>query len=98
MTAVPQTYRYAHPSFVSDDARPRLTLCTCAPDAGAPPRFFEGRMLAPRLVSQLLTAVHRVVGSRFFTPANSVARAIALADPVVTSGGGLLRFEGFSSC
>jgi hypothetical protein len=38
------------------------------------------------------------VGARFFTPANSVAKAIALADPVVTSGGGLLRFEGFSSC
>jgi hypothetical protein len=98
MSAVPQVYRYAHPSFVSDEARPRLTLCTSAPDAGAPPRFFEGRMLAPRLVSELLTAVHLVVGSRFFTPANSVARAIALADPVVTSGGGLLRFEGFSSC
>ena len=98
MSAVPQVYRYAHPSFVSDEARPRLTLCTSAPDAGAPPRFFEGRMRAPRLVSELLTAVHLVVGARFFTPANSVTRAIALADPVVTSGGGLLRFEGFSSC
>jgi len=98
MSAVPQVFRYAHPSFVSDDARPRLTLCTSAQEAGAPPRFFEGRMRAPRLVSELLTAVHLVVGSRFFTPANSVARAIALADPVVTSGGGLLRFEGFSSC
>ena len=96
--AVPQVYRYAHPSFVSDDARPRLTLSTALPEAGPPPRFFEGRMHAPRLVSELLTAVHLVVGARFFTPANSVAKAIALADPVVTSGGGLLRFEGFSSC
>jgi len=55
-------------------------------------------MLAPRLVAELLTAVQLVVGARFFTPANSVAHAIALSDPVVTSGGGLLRFEGFSSC
>ena len=98
MSAVPQTYRYAHPSFVSEAARPRLTLSTALPEGGAPPRFFEGRMLAPRQVAELLTAVHLVVGARFFTPANSVARAIALADPVVTSGGGLLRFEGFSSC
>jgi hypothetical protein len=98
MSAVPQVYRYAHPSFVSDGAKPRLTLSTSVPDAGPPPRFFDGRMLAPRLVSELLTAVQLVVGSRFFTPANSVAKAIALADPVVTSGGGLLRFEGFSSC
>jgi hypothetical protein len=49
-------------------------------------------------VAQLLTTVALVVGSRFFTPANSVAKAVALADPVVTSGGGLLRFEGFSGC
>ena len=98
MTAVLQTYRYAHPSFVSDAARPRLTLSTALPGTGAPPRFFEGRMLAPRQVAELLTAVHLVVGARFFTPANTVAKAIALADPVVTSGGGLLRFEGFSSC
>src|ERR1700756_1020628 len=98
MSAVPQVYRYAHPSFMSDGARPRLTLSTSESEAGTPPRFFEGRILAPRMVSELLTAVHLVVGSRFFTPANSVAKAIALADPVVTSGGGLLRFEGFSSC
>jgi hypothetical protein len=98
MSAVSQTYRYAHPSFLSEAARPRLTLSTALPEGGAAPRFFEGRMLAPRLVSELLTAVHLIVGSRFFTPANSVAKAIALADPVVTSGGGLLRFEGFSAC
>jgi hypothetical protein len=98
MNAVLQTYRYAHPSFVSDDGRPRLALSTAVPADGPAPRFFEGRMLQPQLVAEMLTAVHLVVGSRFFTPANSVAKAISLADPVVTSGGGVLRFEGFSSC
>lgn len=94
-----QTYRYARESFLSDEARPRLALATAlAPDGGAAPHFFEGRLLEPRRTAELLTALHLVVGARFFTPANSVARAIALADPVVTSGGGLLRFEGFSSC
>ena len=98
MSVVPQAFRYAHPSFVSEAARPRLTLSTALPEGGSPPRFFEGHIRAPRQVAELLTAVHLVVGSRFFTPANTVAKAIALADPVVTSGGGLLRFEGFSSC
>lgn len=98
MSVVSQTYRYPHPSFVSEAARPRLALSTALPSGEAAPRFFEGRMLAPRQVAELLTAVHLVVGSRFFTPANTVAKAIAMADPVVTSGGGLLRFEGFSSC
>lgn len=94
-----QTYRYARESFLSDEARPRLALATAlAPEGGAEPHFFEGRLLEPRRTAELLTALHLVVGARFFTSANSVARAIALADPVVTSGGGLLRFEGFSSC
>jgi hypothetical protein len=98
MSALPHTYRYAHPSFLDAGARPRLALATSATAGHAAPNFFEGRMLAPRVVAELLTAVHLVVGARFFTPPGSVARAIALADPVVTSGGGLLRFEGFSSC
>ncbi|HKX41392.1 MAG TPA: hypothetical protein VJO99_09565, partial [Burkholderiaceae bacterium] len=98
MSAVSHTYRYAHPSFFAADSGPRLTLATSASPGSSPPSFFEGRLHAPRVVADMLTAVHLVVGARFFTPPNSVARAIALADPVVTAGGGLLRFEGFSSC
>ncbi|MFG6463920.1 SWIM zinc finger family protein [Roseateles sp. DXS20W] len=99
MNAFTQAYRYPRESFLSDEAQPRLTLATAlAQEGGAAPHFFEGRLLQPRRTTELLTALHLVVGARFFTPANSVARAIALADPVVTSGGGLLRFEGFSSC
>jgi hypothetical protein len=99
MNSVTQAYRYSRESFLSDETRPRLLLATAmTPDGGAAPHFFNGRLLAPRRTAELLTALHLVVGTRFFTPANSVARAIALADPVVTCGGGLLRFEGFSSC
>lgn len=102
MSAVAHAYRYAHASAtLAGPAGPRLSLATSSPlaDGGAAhPHFFEGRLLQPRLCAELLSAVHLVVGSRFFTPANSVARAIALADPVVTAGGGLLRFEGFSAC
>ncbi|HEY9065256.1 MAG TPA: SWIM zinc finger family protein [Burkholderiaceae bacterium] len=98
MSAVAHTYRYAHPSFFATDSGPRLTLATSAAAGSSSPSFFEGRLYAPRVVADMLTAVHLVVGARFFTPPNSVARAIALADPVVTAGDGLLRFEGFSAC
>ncbi len=99
MNSLIQAYRYPQESFLSDETRPRLALATAmAPDGGAAPHFFEGRLLQPRRAADLLTALHLVVGARFFTAANSVARAVMLADPVVTSGGGLLRFEGFSSC
>ena len=90
-------FRHAEPSAREVAGAPRLALAT-AQVAGAYPHFFEGRVHHPRLIADLLTAVHLIVGARFFTPANSVAKAIALSDPVVTSGGGLLRFEGFSSC
>lgn len=98
MSAIQHIYSYRQPSLVSDGPAPRLSLATSDATGSAHPHFFDGRMHRPRLVAELLTAVHLVVGSRFFMPANSVARAIALADPVVTCGGGLLRFEGFSSC
>ncbi|MBK7006978.1 MAG: hypothetical protein IPH37_19160 [Burkholderiales bacterium] len=76
----------------------QLRLATSSPGTLSHPHFFEGRLHQPQLVAQLLSAVHLLVGSRFFTPANSVRQAIALADPVVTAGAGMLRFEGFSAC
>lgn len=97
MTALNQQYRYLAPSVFSADAHPRLQLATSDQD-GSHPHFFEGRLTAPRLSAELLSAVHLIVGSRFFVPANTLARLLALADPVVTSGGGRLRFEGFSGC
>ncbi len=75
-----------------------MRLATSDAGGESHPYFFDGRVREPRLVAELLTAVHLVVGSRFFTPANTLAKLLALADPVVTSGGGLLRFEGFSAC
>ena len=97
MAAIAHAYRYTAPSQLSGDAHPRLQLATSS--AGDQhPHFFEGQLKAPRLSAELLSAIHIIVGSRFFTPANTLARLIALADPVVTSGGGVLRFEGFSAC
>ncbi|WP_416058633.1 hypothetical protein [Stenotrophomonas maltophilia] len=96
MSSIQHTYRYLQPSALHDGSAPRLALATS--DGQAHPHFFEGRLLQPRLIAELLAAVHLVVGSRFFTPPGMLERLLALADPVVTSGGGLLRFEGFSAC
>ncbi|MDQ3205307.1 MAG: hypothetical protein M3Q40_02070 [Pseudomonadota bacterium] len=98
MSMIRHAYSYRQPSFVSGGPAPLLSLATCDGTGTVHPHFFDGRICRPRLVAELMTAVHLVVGSRFFTPANSVAHAISLADPVVTCGGGMLRFEGFSSC
>jgi hypothetical protein len=97
MQTLSYLYRYPAPSAVlQEPGGARLALATSAP--GPASDFFTGRLTQPRLAADLLAAVHLIVGSRFFTPANTVARAIALADPVVTCGGGMLRFEGFSGC
>jgi SWIM zinc finger len=93
-----QTYRYVEPSALHLQAGAQLRLATSSIGAVEHPHFFEGSLHQPHLSAMLLGAVHLVVGSRFFTPANSVAMAIALADPVVTAGAGMLRFEGFSGC
>jgi hypothetical protein len=97
LAAVDHAYRYTAPSRLDDAVQPRLRLATSS--AGDQhPHFFEGQLKAPRIAAELLSAVHIIVGSRFFAPAAMLARLIALADPVVTSGGGVLRFEGFSAC
>ena len=36
--------------------------------------------------------------TRYYTPPGMVQRLIQQSDPVITCGGGLLRFEGFSAC
>ena len=97
MAALNHAYSYSAPSQLSDDGRPQLQLATSSA-AGLHPHFFEGQLTSPRLSAELLSAVHLIVGSRFFVPANTLARLLALADPVVTAGGGVLRFEGFSGC
>jgi hypothetical protein len=96
MPVLSHSYHYAFPSELLNAGRPHLTLATS--NADQRPHFFEGRLLQPRLASELLTAVHLIVGSRFFLPANSLAKTLRLADPVVTCGEGALRFEGFSGC
>ena len=62
------------------------------------PYFFQGQMKHPRATAQLLRVLSRVVAARFHVPAAMLRRILLASDPVVTSGGGVLRFEGFSAC
>ncbi|MFY2563171.1 SWIM zinc finger family protein [Corallococcus terminator] len=98
MTALSHTYQYSGPSeLVAVERGQALRLMTSG--GGAPrPYFFEGRLLQPRLTALSLRALSRVVGTRFFVPPAMLNRILLEADPVVTCGRGMLRFEGFSSC
>lgn len=98
MSAIDHSYRYAFESTLeTSGARPQLRLATSG-GVAPNPFFFQGKLLSPELSAQLLFTLSRVVGSRFYIPPAMLAKILALADPVVTCGGGMLRFEGFSSC
>jgi hypothetical protein len=98
--ALDYSYRYASPSAaVPMPGGVGLRLATCGGEHEQPhPHFFRGRLTAPWRTANLLRGLVEVVQSRFFTPPAMLARTLALADPVVTSGGEVLRFEAFSAC
>jgi SWIM zinc finger len=85
-------YQYARPSSVGPDG---LSLATSAGDE-APGLYFRGFLERPDMSSAALLCVARVARTRFYVPPGSSARG--LADPVVTSEPGALRFESFSAC
>jgi len=98
MGSVEQVYRYGYPSHLaSGSTGPELRLATSG-GVAENPHFFDGTLTQPRTTAQLLRGVSQIVGTRFYTPPNMLQRILAQADPVVTSGGGSLRFEGFSAC
>jgi hypothetical protein len=97
-SAIEHVYRYVGASELADEGgRPTLRLCSSG-GTSERPAFFRGRLTEPRRTSVALRALSRVVGTRFYTPPAMLASILRAADPVVTSGGGVLRFEGFSAC
>ena len=91
--AISYTYRYPFESTVlqSSDC-PSIRLATSL-DGCSEDLFFAGNIKQPALVGKCLATLSTIVRTRFFQPFDPI-----VLDPVVTSGGGLLRFEGFSSC
>jgi hypothetical protein len=95
---IQHTYRYAFPSALNATALdPQLRLATSG-GAAEFPFFFQGALKHPRLTAHLLRVLAKVVAARFHVPPAMLERILRECDPVVTSGGGLLRFEGFSAC
>jgi len=87
------TYRYPFASHVESGYGLRLATSGTQEDAAANPYFFEGRVMRPDELSDMLLVVSEVVRSRFYIPG-----AMRQIDPVVTCNEDALRFEGFSSC
>ncbi|MFZ6761017.1 SWIM zinc finger family protein [Undibacterium sp. Ji50W] len=97
MAAIQHSYRYLAPSMLSGDEKPKLALSTSNSQAVPHPYFFEGRLKSPRLSANLLITLYSIIGTRFFTAINTL-KSMGAFDPVVTSDGKNLRFEGFSLC
>ncbi len=98
--AINQTIAYGFDSNLVNtglSGRSHLTLATSIREARYP-YFFEGRVKEARSVARALLTLSQVVGARFYTPPNMLKRIMAERDPVITSGAGALRFEGFSAC
>jgi hypothetical protein len=92
-TAFNYTYSYPFDSAVLEAAGgPAIRLATSLEES-ADDLFFDGRLRRPALVGKCLTVLSTIVRTRFYQPLDPM-----VLDPVVTSGGGFLRFEGFSSC
>ena len=93
-------YAYAYP-FESKlervGAGKHLKLATCG-GVAQNPYFFQGRFVHARRSADLLLTCSEVSRTRFYSPSEVRERMLAMADPVVTSGGERLRFEAFSVC
>jgi hypothetical protein len=96
--AIEHTYRYVFPSVVRDDRRGTMLQLATSGGVAESPYFFQGKLRRPRLTALLLRVLAKLAAARYHTPAAMLRRILLASDPVVTSGGGLLRFEGFSAC
>ncbi|MEZ6042928.1 MAG: SWIM zinc finger family protein [Planctomycetaceae bacterium] len=92
-TTLNYSYQYPFASAVLETASsPAMRLATSL-DGTSNDLFFDGMLKQPALIGKCLTVLSSIVRTRFYQPLKPM-----LLDPVVTSGGGMLRFEGFSSC
>lgn len=96
--AVDYAYRYRYASMLTPHAgRSRLQLATFG-GCVLNPYFFEGRLVQPRRIANLLLGLMEIVHARYHVPPAMLAKIKRLADPVVTCSDDRLRFEGFSGC
>lgn len=92
------SYKYQFESTVSSSADGGNLALATSEIKQVYPYFFEGRLLQPRAAALMLFTLARYVSTRFFIPPNMLKKLVAERDPVITSGSGMLRFEGFTAC
>jgi hypothetical protein len=80
------TYRYPFPSHLEPEWGLRLATSGTARDLAASPYFFEGPLLRPDELSEMLLILSNTVRSRFYLPG-----ALREIDPVVTCSEHALR-------
>ncbi|MBX9950925.1 MAG: hypothetical protein K2Y39_17270 [Candidatus Obscuribacterales bacterium] len=92
-------YRYPFASAIAEGngGSSELNLAT-SERSNEFPHFFEGKLLQPRAIAQMLFVLSKIVSTRFYIPPAMLEKLILERDPVITSGGQMLRFEGFSAC
>lgn len=95
---VEHTYRYRYPSALADGPEGSRVLLATSGGVADHPYFFQGALRQPRLAAQALRTLSAVVAARHHVTPAMIERLRRQYDPVVTSGGGMLRFEGFSAC
>jgi hypothetical protein len=92
-----QLLYYQHSSYVTDDRGGELVLAA-AQNEQSKALFFNGKLNYPQQTARCLRAISNLVGSHFYTPPAMLQRILREADPVITVGRQILRFEGFSGC
>ncbi len=90
---VDYTYRYPFESTVDTSGEVARMKMAVSLDGTSDDLFFDGKLRRPALAGRMLAILSDIIRTRFYQPLDS-----RILDPVVTSGGGMLRFEGFSSC
>src|SRR6185312_2535530 len=86
--------RYANSSSVSASG---IFLAASSSSVSTAP-LFAGCLAAPRRGADLALTLAQIVRTRYYTPPGMLQRLIQQSDPVITCGGGVLRFEGLSAC
>jgi hypothetical protein len=96
--AVSHTYRYPFESTAVATSN-GLNLRLATSDAAGENRdYFRGWLTRPLRAADMLRGLVQVVQSRFYIPPAMLSRILAMADPVVTCGDDVVRFEAFSAC
>jgi hypothetical protein len=93
VSGTPMTYLYAARSSTEAHADgTRLGLATTAPEL-----FLAGTVERADVLATALLRIGEIAGTRFFSPVTD-PRPAELADPIITSGDGVVRFESLSTC